>query len=193
MTKIVLIRPGRTDFDAQGRIQGTLDVPLNEEGACEAAGMADALRPLGLEIVYCSTSEPSHETAGILAEALGVKCKAVDGLGNVDHGLWQGMLLEEVKRKHPKVFRQWQELADGVRPPEGETFGEARKRVAAALRRILKKQKQRTIGLVVAEPLASLVRDQLHAAEAVPGATNGKPREPWEILTSEPPAVAHSH
>lgn len=192
MTKIVLIRPGRTDFDVQGRIQGTLDVPLNEEGACEAAAMADALRPLSLEIVYCSPSEPSQETAGILAEALGVKCKTVAGLGNVDHGLWQGMLLNEVKRKHPKVFRQWQELADGVRPPEGETFGEARKRVADALRRILKKQKMRTIGLVVAEPLASLVRDQLHGPDPTPPAQNGKARDPWEILTSEPPVAAHS-
>ncbi len=41
MLTVILIRPGSTDFDEQGRIQGTLDVPLNEQGAAEVGRLAE--------------------------------------------------------------------------------------------------------------------------------------------------------
>ena len=43
MLKILLIRPGVTDFDEQGRIKGTLDIPLSDEGTAQVAKMIDEL------------------------------------------------------------------------------------------------------------------------------------------------------
>ena len=50
MLSVILIRPGSTDYDEQGRIQGTLDVPLNEQGGVEVARVADELRERGIVV-----------------------------------------------------------------------------------------------------------------------------------------------
>lgn len=158
MLNIVLIRPGSTDYDVQQRIQGSLDIPLNEQGAAEAAQVAEQLRDKGLEAVYAPASQPSLETAEIIAEILDIKRKKLDRLHNLDQGLWQGMLVKDVRRKQPKVYRRWQEQPENVCPPEGEMLGEADERVRAAVVKIMKRNKEGTVGLVLPEPLFSLAR-----------------------------------
>ncbi len=158
MLQIVLIRPGTTDFDEQGRIQGTLDIPLNEQGRQQVERIVGELAPLGIDTIYCSDTEPAAQTAETLAEALDAKVKQLTNMQNLDQGLWQGMLVEEVRLKQPTVYRQWQEQPDCVCPPEGEMLSEARTRVHAAMSKLIKKHRSGAIGLVVPEPLASLVR-----------------------------------
>ena len=121
MVQIVLIRPGSTDYDEQGRIQGTLDIPLNEQGTREVQRIVDELRTLSINAIYCGPCQCVCQTATAIADALGAKLKVVDTLRNIDHGLWQGMLIDDVKRKQPKVYRQWQEQPEIICPPEGET------------------------------------------------------------------------
>jgi probable phosphoglycerate mutase len=158
MLRIVLVRPGTTDFDEQGRIQGTLDIPLNEQGRQQVERMSAELMPLEIDTVYCSESQPAAETAELLGESLGAKVKQVANLQNLDQGLWQGMLIEEVRVKQPKVYRQWQEQPDCICPPEGEMLSAARSRVSTALAKLLKKHRDGTIGIVAPEPLFSLLR-----------------------------------
>lgn len=158
MLQIVLIRPGSTDFEEQGRIQGTLDIPLNEQGRQQVERMTAELAELDIDTVYCSDCQPAVETAEKLAEGLGARCKRMTNMQNLDHGLWQGMLIDEVRLKQPTVYRQWQEQPDCICPPEGEMLREARDRVHAAMARLVKKHKTGAVGLVVPEPLASLVR-----------------------------------
>lgn len=158
MLNIVLIHPGSTDYDEQQRIQGRLDIPLNDTGVAEATGTAEQLRDLALEVVYAPVSQPSLETADIIAKRLGIKRKKLDHLHNLCLGLWQGMLVKDVRRKHPKVYRRWREQPENVCPPEGEMLGAADERVQTALVKLLKRYKEGTIGLVLPEPLFSLAR-----------------------------------
>ncbi len=161
MLRIVLIHPGATSYTWEGRIQGNLDLPLSEQGQTEVAQLADLLRNQHLQLLYAPESEPAWETAQRLASLLGLKVKKLPRLKNLNYGLWQGMLIEEVRHKQPKVYRQWQEQPEIVCPPEGEMLGEAEARVQAAIARLLKKHPEGTIGLVLPEPLASLVRRAL--------------------------------
>lgn len=188
MLSVILIRPGSTDFDEQGRIQGTLDVPLNEQGDVEVARLANELRERQLEAIYFSPSEPAHQTAEALAEALGIKAKKLDNMHNLDHGLWQGMRLDDMKRKHPKVYRQWQDQPENVRPPEGETLDAAKARVQAALRKVVKKHREGIIGLVVPEPLARVVQSRLKHSELGNLWTAGEEHGCWEVIEVEPDA-----
>jgi broad specificity phosphatase PhoE len=158
MLRIILIRPGTTDYDTQGRIQGTLDIPLNEQGNLETSRLAEQLRGEGIELIYAPVSEPAHQTGEALAAALEVKLKRLDQMQNLDHGLWQGMLIDDVRRKHPKVYRQWQEQPESVCPPDGEMLSQAEERVRAAVVRLLKRHRDGVIGVVLSEPLASLLR-----------------------------------
>lgn len=165
MLRIALILPGATDYDTQGRIQGSLNISLNEQGRREVAQLVEQVRPLSLETLYASGCESAWQTASTIAEALDLKLKKLDHMQNLDHGLWQGMLVDEVKLRQPKVYRQWQDQPESICPPEGETLAEARQRVQAALTKLLKKHKQGTVGLVLPEPLASVARALLAHCE----------------------------
>jgi len=157
MLSIYLIRPGSTDFDQQGRIKGTLDIPLNEEGVQQAIHAAAQLAEAGIEVVYSAPCQSALQTADTLAESLKAKVKRLDGLRNLDHGLWHGKLIEEVRQTQPKVYRICQERPETVCPPGGETLAAAKLRVQKELKRILRKHKQGVISIVASEPLASVV------------------------------------
>jgi probable phosphoglycerate mutase len=165
MIRVVLIRPGTTDFDEQRRIKGNLDIPLNQYGADQVARTANELAGQGIEIIYSSPCQAERETSQLLAHSLGVKCKPVDNLRNLDQGLWQGKLIDEVKERQRKVYRQWQEQPQTVCPPEGEMLETARQRVHRALEKILRKQKAGVVAVVVSEPVASLARCYLSQVE----------------------------
>jgi probable phosphoglycerate mutase len=161
MVRFVLIRPGSTDFDEQGRIQGTLDIPLSSRGASEAARIAEELKGQDLSILYSAPCQSAWQTAEVIAETLGIKAKKLDKLHNVDHGLWQGMLVDEVRHKQPKVYRQWQENPAIVCPPEGEMLAQVEERIQSAFAKVLKKHRAGVVGLVLPEPLASIVQSCL--------------------------------
>jgi broad specificity phosphatase PhoE len=176
MTRVVLIRPGSTDYDAQNRIQGTLDIPLNAQGAEEAAQMADGLRPLALNRIFSEPGQSAEETARVIGKTLGIRFRKLDKLHNVNQGLWQGLQVDEVKRKHPRVYRQWCESPATVCPPGGETVAEAYERVRRVLKPLLRRHRNEVIGLVVLDPLASVIRCYLQGQE---------PSRLWETPLSD--------
>jgi probable phosphoglycerate mutase len=147
-------------------VQGTLDVPLCEDGRQEVERMVEELRSQPISAIYRSPCQSAAQTAEALSAALNVKAKTVDKLQNVNQGLWQGLLVDEVKTKQPRVYRQWQEQPETVCPPQGETLGAARQRVQAALSKLLKKHKSDgLVAIVTPEPLASVIRNVLGQGE----------------------------
>jgi probable phosphoglycerate mutase len=186
MLRIALIRPGSTDYDAEGRIQGTLDIPLNEQGGKEVAQLIEEIRPEGIEIIYAAPCEPAWQTAQALADALGIKSKRIDSLQNLDQGLWQGMLIEDVRRKQPKVYRQWQEQPETVCPPEGEMLSQAEERIRNALAKLLKRHREGVLGLVIPEPLAALIRGHLKHEDVGDLWKAAREHRPWEVLELVP-------
>ena len=167
MTRIILLRSCSTDFDDEGRIKGTLDIPLNKKGNQEAVQAASDMAEQAddIAVVYYSPYQAAEQTAEVVAVKLGVKVRPLKTLQNLDHGLWQGMLIEELKEKQKKVYRQWQEQPETVCPPEGETVTVTLIRVKTALDKLIKKHKNTTIVLVAPEPLTSLIRSYLEQSE----------------------------
>ncbi len=165
MAQIILVRPGATNFNDENRIQGTLDVPLNREGTDEVERIAEGLSSREVDAVYAPSCQPAFDTAKAIATALDVKLRRLDRMRNLDFGLWQGMLVDEVRRKHPRVYRQWQDRPESICPPEGETLPEAAQRIEAAMAKLIKRHKEETFVLVLPEPIASLVRYHFDQAE----------------------------
>jgi broad specificity phosphatase PhoE len=127
--------------------------------------MVEELRDQQVTAIYASPCQSAEQTAEALGAALNLKTKTIDKLQNLDHGLWQGMLVDEVKTKQPRVYRQWQEQPETVCPPQGETLALARQRVQAALTKLFKKHKDGLLAIVTPEPLASVVRNVLGSGE----------------------------
>jgi broad specificity phosphatase PhoE len=189
MLRIVLIRPGATDYDCEERIQGALDIPVNRQGLMEVARAVDQLRDKGIEVIYAAPCESASQTAEILSKDLSARSKRLDRMQNLNMGLWQGMLLSDVRHKQPKVYRQWQEQPENVCPPEGEMIEQAEQRIRTAMNKLFRRHKEGVIGLVIPEPLASIVRrclkndDMGDLWKALAG------HGTWEVLDLEPAQV----
>lgn len=183
MLRIILVTPGATEYDRQGRIQGTLDIPLSEDGRQEVESVCEQLSGQKPEAVYHGPCECCEQTAVAIGAKLDLRPKSVEKLKNLDHGLWQGMLVEDVKTKQPKVYRQWREQPETVCPPQGETVTAAKARVADVLRRALKKHKTHdSIVIVCSEPLASVVRHLLLREDLSDLWKPGEGHARWEAI-----------
>ena len=162
MTQVVLIRPGATAYDEQNRVQGILDIPLSDRGRAEVVQLAEKLaEPCSgiarLSALYCGPGESVVRTAETVGKALGLRPKRIDCLRNLDQGLWQGLQFDEIKRRNLKVFRQWLDDPVTVCPPLGETIENALERINKALRPLIRRHHDESIGLVAGEPIAQLI------------------------------------
>lgn len=175
MSIVAIIRPGFTEYDEQERIQGSLDLPLSEHGLAQITQIVDQLRGLNIEQIYASPTDPALSTARRVGEALGVPVKEVEGLENVDHGLWQGLCVDEIKRKQPKVFKQWHDAPGSVCPPEGETCEDALERARKGMKKPMKRKG--AFAVVSVEPMASLIESVVRGDAPrmpSPGRRNGR-------------------
>jgi broad specificity phosphatase PhoE len=163
--QVALIRPGATLYDEQQRLQGSLDLPLTARGERESLALAESLGSIGLSALYHGPGESLSRTAEEIARVAGLRPRLLDELRNLDQGLWQGLQLEEIKRRNPKLFRQWLEEPQTICPPQGETIIDALVRVKTGLKPLWKKHKDQLIGLVVGEPLAQIVASYLRGRE----------------------------
>jgi len=165
MIQMYVVRACSTDFDEQGRIKGTLDIPLSETGQGQVGRLVSDLHEQSLQVIYASPCRSAQQTAAALASDHQLKVKTLDELQNLDHGLWHGKLVDEVRVSQPKVFRQLQDHPETVCPPQGEPVGDAVERVRSLVSRLIRKHKTGAIALVVPEPVASFVRAALGRAE----------------------------
>ena len=154
---LIVIRAGATDYDLQERIRGTLDMPLSMEGVAAATRAGQRLAADPPTAIYASADETAEETARIIGSACRMKPKHLPNLGNVDMGLWQGRLVEEIRDTQPRLNRQWQDNPWSVAPPEGELLEDACERVEAAIEKIFKRHPAGTVAVVVPRPLDAIV------------------------------------
>jgi len=181
MLNIILVRPGTTEYDRQGRIQGRLDLPLTEEGKREAASTCEQLQSKAIDIIYTSPNKAALETAGVIGKTLGLKPKTLDKLQNLDQGLWQGMRVADVKQKQPKVFRKWQQAPEHMCPPSGETVADAKARIQQVVTKLLKKHREGVIALVLPEPVATMTHNILRG-EALADLWKLDSHASWEAI-----------
>jgi 2,3-bisphosphoglycerate-dependent phosphoglycerate mutase len=119
-TTLVFIRHGETDWNAEGRLQGHTDRPLNEYGRRQARELAERLMDDDIAAVYASDLARARETAEILADRLGLPVVLDPDLREKNWGNWEGLTSDE--RAHVEF--------------EGEATEEHRERVLRAVERI---------------------------------------------------------
>jgi broad specificity phosphatase PhoE len=165
MVQMIVIRAGSTDFDEQGRIKGTLDIPLSEAGQGQVGRLIGELHKTPIDYLYASPCRSAQQTAELLAADHKLKVKTLEDLQNLDHGLWHGKLIDEVRVSQPKLFRQVQDHPETVCPPQGEPVGAAVERVRGLISRLIRKHRSGTVAIVVPEPLATFVHAILSQGE----------------------------
>lgn len=138
--RVYLIRHGQTRWNLEGKIQGKTDVPLNEIGMEQAKLLAKAMEHKAVAAVYSSPLKRAYETARILAEEKSEPkppIVRVDGLKEVDFGLWEGLTWEQINSAYPKDFAGWDQNPLSHTPTGGEPRERCRDRCKAAMDFIL--------------------------------------------------------
>jgi broad specificity phosphatase PhoE len=97
-------RHGQTDWNAEGRIQGHLDVPLNDLGRQQARLLIAHLRRLGLEALLCSDLSRSRESAEIISKALKIPVFVDSRLRETHLGQMQGLTRHEIEERFGVEF-----------------------------------------------------------------------------------------
>lgn len=148
VNRVILIRPGETDWNRQGRWQGWVASPLNDYGRAQAKALARYIRNIGLKALYSSDSRRAIETAEILGEQLGFEPVFDARWRERDIGAWQGMSLDEIRSWAVDDYKKLQADNENFQVPDGESRADVRKRVLDAFNDILAEDKGSTIGII---------------------------------------------
>ncbi|MEY3224829.1 MAG: hypothetical protein RL565_1019 [Pseudomonadota bacterium] len=149
-TKLCLIRHGETSWNAERRLQGHTDIPLNAKGMLQARQMAQALKDIKLtfDVLYTSDLKRAADTANAVVELFGVDAQVDSELRERHFGALQGLSIGEAPLKRPDI---WQ--AHTARDLEhdlegGESIQKFALRVQNALDKIQARHTGRTILIV---------------------------------------------
>lgn len=122
MSKIILVRHGRTAWHAEGRYAGTTDVPLDEVGIQQADRVADRLKSAKIDIVFSSPLSRCLELAGKVADSHGLEVVVDDRLRELDLGRWDGEMLEDIVKRDGEILKRWTKDPTSVTIPGGESL-----------------------------------------------------------------------
>ncbi|MBZ0173568.1 MAG: histidine phosphatase family protein [Phycisphaerales bacterium] len=165
--RVLLIRSGATAWDETEHLSGLADLPICEAGLARFVIDPGTVVENEPRSVLSANDQASVQSAGLVAKALGCKVKACSGLRDVDLGLWQGLRMDEIRERSPKVYKQWCDDPLSLKPPEGEPLRVAQERLIdemiRAIERAARGAKSHTpVVAVVLRPVAmALVRAKL--------------------------------
>lgn len=177
-TRLVLVRHGETDWNAEGRWQGQTGVGLNERGRRQAEVTAAHLAVAFPEAALLARSDSRRvaETAEPLEARIDLPVLVDPRLRELDVGRWSGCTRAEVEAADPEgwaAYRRGEPVAIGG----GETVGELRERMLAALDDVVAKVGAGTAivvthGWALRVAVAGLLALQGDEAEALTRASN---------------------
>jgi len=132
VNRLIVVRHGRTGWNASGRVQGQADAPLDEVGRAQARAVAPRLAELAPVAIVASDLSRAADTAGELAAVTGLPVRLDVRLRERCFGQWQGLLNSEIAQRFPEAYARW----TAGQPVDGwdvEPVDEVAKRTAAAL------------------------------------------------------------
>ena len=152
MVEILLIRHGETNWNAERRLQGHLDIPLNIQGEQQAAALGRALREETLDAIVSSDMQRALQTAEVIAASRGMKIDVNPGLRERCFGAFEGLRYSEIRERYPDDYAAWQTLDVDARFPSGthmaETLREFSERAISTVMRLVTGADDRKIAVV---------------------------------------------
>ena len=119
-TRITAIRHGETAWNVDTRLQGHLDIPLNDVGLRQAQHLAQALLHRdGIDAIYASDLSRAHTTAQAIAQAMGKTVTVTAGLRERHFGAFQGRTYAQIETEQPEQAWHWRKRTPQWAPPGG--------------------------------------------------------------------------
>jgi len=128
MTELLLIRHGETAWNAERRLQGHIDIPLNDTGHLQAAALAAVLAGEPLEAVLCSDLQRAMQTAQAIAAPKNLPCQIDSQWRERSFGGFEGQLISTLEQRFPVEYAAWRAFeVDAQFPADagGASLGES--------------------------------------------------------------------
>ncbi|MCX7662573.1 MAG: histidine phosphatase family protein [Tepidimonas fonticaldi] len=148
VTRILAIRHGETAWNRDARIQGQIDIPLNDTGHWQAERTAAALADEPIDALYSSDLSRARQTAEAIARQRGLAVQTHPGLRERHFGAFQGRTWAELEQAHPDVVHAWKARVPDFAPPGGESLLALRARVEAAFAELAARHPGQAIAVV---------------------------------------------
>jgi probable phosphoglycerate mutase len=130
--RVLLLRHGRTEWNASGRFQGQQDSALDVIGRAQAAAAAVAVAPMQPDVLLTSDLSRALHTAAFVGDEAGLVPVADPRLREIHLGRWEGLTRAEARAQFPEEYASWQAGID-ARRGDGETYAEVGARAVACL------------------------------------------------------------
>lgn len=148
---IYIFRHGETNFNVENRLQGSIDIPLNENGRQQAAQLAGKLKRRGIEAILSSPLSRAQETAEIVAAELVLPVSLFDELREIQCGEAEGRHISDLKASYGDEFWQkWRSVRShdfDLRFPGGESKRECQDRISQFVNALATSSRHNIIGI----------------------------------------------
>jgi broad specificity phosphatase PhoE len=148
LTRLILVRHGRTEWNRVERFRGRADIELDEVGIKQAKAAAARIADWKVSAVYSSPLRRALTTAEIMAHPFGLEVKPLPGIIDIDYGEWQGLSSEEAAIKDDGLYSKWLENPQEIKFPGGESLNMVRERAASAVDGLIAQYPKETVVLV---------------------------------------------
>ncbi|MGY3264061.1 histidine phosphatase family protein [Lysobacter sp. HA35] len=120
--RIILARHGETPWNAEGRYQGQVDIPLSPVGESQAAALARRLRDVPITRAVASPLLRARRTAEVALGDRAAMLTTDAGLMEIAHGEWEGLLASEIRERDGERLTAWRDTPHDVLMPGGESL-----------------------------------------------------------------------
>ncbi|MGD2149511.1 MAG: histidine phosphatase family protein [Desulfobacterales bacterium] len=148
MTKVYLVRHGQTAWNLEEVFRGRMDIPLDDTGKKEVHLAGEALIDETIHAIYSSPLSRSMETAENIAKFQNIEVTPLESIIDISYGDWEGVSLDDVRKKYPDLYTLWLREPHKVNFPNGESLEQVRTRTMAAINKLIEKHQNETIALV---------------------------------------------
>ncbi len=147
--EMVLVRHGQTAYNAAGRLQGQIDIPLDETGIAQVRATAGVLKHWQFDAAYSSDlGRAVHTAREIIAFHPGLELYPVPGLREWNLGEMEGRIIKDLWQEYPDVMEAFREPVGDVAVPGGENRSQLVRRVSDTIEQIAAKHPGQRVLLV---------------------------------------------
>ncbi len=156
-TTLIFVRHGYSEANEKNIFAGITDVPLTNIGKQQAELTAKFLSQYAIDVLYSSNLKRAMQTAQPIAEQTGLPIIPNEQLREMDLGEWEELPFEAVMQHYPTEYELWVGNVDNAYAPGGESIAQLRKRMVAAVEKLVTKHRGKTVCMVThAEALRML-------------------------------------
>lgn len=149
LTRICLVRHGETEWNAERRIQGQIDIELNETGRRQAVAAGRWLKEAGIMALYSSDLKRAWTTAQAIGAELGLVPTATPEMRERRYGVFEGLTYDEAKANHPAGYAAFEGRNADYDFENGESLLAMFVRVTGKLKELAGRHPGETIAVVL--------------------------------------------